>query len=202
MDPVDKRPASSWRYRLPLLQGFLAVLLLLVAGYEHKAYYDWFFKAYPQAFEIDYSYNPPARLIALVICGPGLVVPSGTNAYDPSWRFAQVSAVFCVMAFWFLLGWLIDRRMRGLGPVIRNSLLRSTAYGAFAVLLFGFCEKFAYPISSAVRNGELRFILSFHGLRARPLMDFAAILWMGGLSVFCVGQFFVSVKGALASFRR
>ena len=176
-------------------------MLLVTAGYEHNRYYDWFFKAYPQAFEIDYSYNPPARLIALVICGPGLLIPSGTNPYDPSWRFAQVSAVFSVMAFWFLLGWFIDRRMRGLGPVLRNSLLRGVGYGALVVLLLGFCEKFAYPISSTVRNGELGFILSFHGLRARPLMDFVAILWMGGLSVFCAGQFFVSVKGALAAFR-
>ena len=61
------------------MQVALALCLLFAANEQQKRHDDWFFKAYPKAFEIDYAYNPPARLIALLLCGPGILVPQARH---------------------------------------------------------------------------------------------------------------------------
>ena len=190
---LNKQLTAPWRYRLPILCGLLALILFFVAEYEHKRYYEWFVRTYPRAFEIDNSYNPPARLIALLICGPGILIPSGTNPYDPAWHWNQFLSIFCVMVFWFVLGWLIDRRSQSCGPIV-GPLLRSVVYAALVVCLVFLCETPARLIGNEVRNDSLHFSLHFHGLAALILMDFVSILWFGGLSVFCATRFFVSAK--------
>jgi hypothetical protein len=105
------------------------------------------------------------------------------------------------MGFWFVFGWLIDRRSQNREPLVRPALLRSVMYGAFVVLLVFLCETPAYNIGSQIRNDSLHFGLRFHGLAARFLMDFVVIFWFGGLSVFCAWQFIVSVKRVLFPLR-
>jgi hypothetical protein len=175
----------------------LALVLLSVALFQQENYYDWFFRAHPKAFEIDYAYNPPARLVALVICGPGLLIPFGTSPYDSTARWIQGISIFSVMAFWFSLGWLVDRRSRGRGPIIHVWLLRSAVYCVLLVM-FGFlCWTAASVISSQLRFPTFYEYLRLYGLRARILLDFVATAWFGGLSAFCLRQFVVSLKGAL-----
>jgi hypothetical protein len=72
----------SWRYRLPIIQAFLALLLFSLAIQEQNRYDEWFFRTHSRAFEIDNAYNPPARLVALLICGPGLLIPFGTRRVE------------------------------------------------------------------------------------------------------------------------
>jgi len=205
MSLLDKQSTKSWKFRLPILQGILASLLLLAAAYQQGRYYNWFFRTYPKAFEIDYGYNPPARLIALFICGPGILIPSGSNAYNLSKPLLGIS-VLCVMAFWFWVGLLVDRKSRGRGPIIRSNLLRGAVYGAL-LLFLGFLWCNLGPIAvldnqfGPTFHHDLSLYLSVYGLRAHFWMDFIAVLWLGGLSVLCAWQFVVSLKTALLSFR-
>jgi len=184
---------TSWRYRLPIVQVALAVGLLIVAGEQQKRYYGWFFKVHPNAFEIDYAYNPPARLIALLICGPGILVPRGTAPYDPDQHFFQGCSLLFVGVFWFWIGIVVERK----------SGVPDFSLTAGAMKCLGYALLLAYSagvLLDTVRRINLQFrwdypYLHTYGLRARILMDFATIAWFLAVSAICTTGILHAIRG-------
>jgi hypothetical protein len=200
MSHVSQQILGRWRYWLPILQGVLALALLVLAKYQQNKYDDWLVSTYPRAFEIDNAYNPPARLIALLICGPGILIPTGTQPYDPTAQVAHGLSIFSVMLFWFVLGRLLGQKESD-----RKSVIRGLGRAALYVALFLFLVQFGWILVSNIRQ-VLQFPMSFHylslyGLRARILMDFIGVTWLAALSAFSVWQFVASLKGTIPGLR-
>jgi hypothetical protein len=184
-----------WRYRLPIVQVALALCLLLVASEQQRRYEDWFFKAYPKALEIDYAYNPPARLIALLLCGPGILVPHGTSYYDPDQHVFQAASILSVGFFWFCVGIVIDRKSRVNGFPITAGILKSLGYAlllAFsAVVVVDRIERIDLQLYSGLRQ-----YLATYGLRARILMEFVTIAWFLAIVAMSAWGLLRSIQGA------
>ena len=166
-----------WRYRLPIVQLFLAPALLFLDSHQQNRYYQELEILHPQ-WEPDYGYNPSARLVAALLCGPGIVVPNGTWPYAPSAHIRQALSLLLMSASWFWLGWLLDRRLRGQGPVIRNPLMRAVAYFLLLIVLGLLGWKLIHDVQRFSIDPMFALYLKRYGAHAIVHLDFAAALWL------------------------
>jgi hypothetical protein len=170
----------SWRYRLPIIQAFLVVLLFSLAIQEQNRYDEWFFRTHPRAFEIDNAYNPPARLVALLICGPGLLIPFGTRRVEVESFLALLITFVCVVGFWFWVGLLVERNFSGRRPRLWSSLWRCSFY-AEVLYVLSFVLRERTILLTLHLDANIRQYLAVYGLRAQFLLDLAALGWLLGL---------------------
>ena len=190
----------SWRYRLPIIQAFLVVLLFSLAIQEQNRYDEWFFCTHPRAFEIDNAYNPPARLVALLICGPGLLIPFGTRRVEVESFLALLITFVCVVGFWFWVGLLVERNFSGRRPSLWSSLWRCSFYAAVPyVLSFVLRERTIFLTLQLDAN--IRQYLAVYGLRAQFLLDLAALGWLLGLFALCSLQFVIWLRRTIVAVR-
>ena len=186
-----------WRYRLPVVQLFLASALLFLAARQQDHNYHQLERLHPQ-WEPDYVYNPSARLVAALLCGPGILVPNGTWPYIPSAHFRQALSLLFVSASWFWLGWLLDRRMSGQGPVIRNPPMRAVAYFLLLIVLGLLGWKLIHDVQRFSSDPMFGAYLKRYGVHAIVHLDSAAALWL--VVAFGVGmRNFVASLGRFSS---
>lgn len=193
MRALNMRCLGLWRFRLSLIQMCLASTLLFVAARQQDHYYQALERSSP-VWEPDYAYNPPARLIALLVSGPGVLVPFGTHPYIPSAHLANVVSVVFISAFWFWIGGLIDRRVKGQGPIIRPDALRGATYFLFLAALGLMSWTLVENVRRFTSDPIFPAYVKQYGLRAMVLLDFAGALWLIGAFGFCIWQFVDSLQ--------
>jgi hypothetical protein len=171
--------------------------LLVIAGEQQRRHDEWFFKAYPKAFEIDYAYNPPARLIALLVCGPGILVPHGTAPYDPYQHLFQAISLLSVGVFWFCVGIALDRRSTVRTFTITSGVLKCFGY-ALLLAFSGLVLVDRAKVVDLQLYWDIRRYLAIYGLRARILMEFVTIAWSLAIFVMCARGLFRSIQGTFS----
>jgi hypothetical protein len=167
---------------------------------QQNRYYAMLERSHP-VMEADYAYNPPARLAALLICGPAILVPIGAHVYDPSIR-SWIFSVIAVSIFWFWFGWMIDRKAEGRSPIIKSDLRRVSLYFTFLVQLGFLGWKVADQVRSVMGDPYLPAYVEEYGLSAVTLLDVGAGLWILAAIGFCSWQILASIQRTLPSRRR
>jgi hypothetical protein len=104
----------SWDVALPAMMAATAVLLLHLDGVWSRDSGKW-----------DHMAVTTAQGLAVLLAGPGCLLPTASLSLQ----------LFGAVVFWGWLGFLLDRRLRGLrAPIIRTPWLRGVLYSLGFVL--------------------------------------------------------------------
>jgi len=188
----------QWMWTLPILMVLATVVLMLLASeQELKA---------PHPSDTPFAFQPPARLFAELLNGPGFYLTSllpgltlfGRHLYD----FGRLAGT---AIFWAWIGWSLDGRLRGTSKaVIRVGWARA---GVHAILL-ALCILFIWGTLSGLYLDGLLFSrllwdeLPVTGLWLAVLAKYAAIPWLFFGAIYFFTQFRAALRPPVVALDR
>jgi hypothetical protein len=172
------------RWLIPVIAVCAAALLLEIAGRQQRAYYEDLAIRFPNLAEQDYAYSPPARLVALVVVGPGVLVPSGFSPSGLERPIFLVMTLTAVFVFWSCLMWL-SRNSETEVP-LGDRAIRLTVGGFLASIS---AVAAAFSVSRLVHDVDsvswqlFWYFVKHYGFATVLWMDLAAVLWFLSIAV-------------------
>jgi hypothetical protein len=184
------RRQVRWMCTLPVVMLLVTVVLMFLAsGQELKA---------PHASDTPFAFQPPARLFAELINGPGFyltfLVPGltlfGRHLYD----FGRLLGV---IIFWTWIGWGLDGRFRGTRKaLIRVRWVRAGVHAMFlsscVLLIWGTLSNLhsLRLLPSHLLWRELLITGLWHAVLAR----YAAMAWLLLGAIYFCTQFLAALR--------
>lgn len=178
------KPRFRWTWLLPSAMVAITVVLMIVNMKQEAE----FWAAHRGLTDTPGEIQQPARLLAELLNGPGFFLSFWIPDMPALGRFYDSGRLFGIAFFWILIGWLLDRRHRGVGtPVIRIRWIRA----AFHSLLLLISILLIWAILLSLRSQEmlptqsLLGVLRALGVRATVLGNYAILIWAtGGAAYF------------------
>ena len=176
MGVINLTRQIRWIWVLPIsMVGLTALLILLNARQEAE-----FWAAHRGFTDTPWEIQQPARLFAILLTGPGFLLSFWMPGIYVSGKYYEVGRLLGVAFFWAGIGWLLDRRLRGLRtPVIPPRWIRALLYSG----LLTFSITVIWALLSGLQSQEmlpaplLWRILEVFGLRASVLNQYADLCW-------------------------
>lgn len=120
MRRVIAEPMAAWRMRwvIPICAVIATSLLLLLAARQESQHQRQFHQDLPEASHIDYAYSAPARIVALIVGGPGVLLASRGFQF-----VGFVFGIAAVLLSWHGLLFFIRRRAILKGDGVRGRVI-------------------------------------------------------------------------------
>lgn len=169
---------------MPVAMTMAAAILLPIGGAQYCAYQCNFLLEHRNAMHLEYGYNPPARLLALVLVGPASLAPHGFERAHPFGLVSYPKALAYVFVFWVVLLRLLKTR-----PGL--SVIRKTAPIGVRLFVAAVIAFVSYQfITDGVRQSSMREWSQWwplYGFSASLLVHYVAGAWMAMTSAILLG---------------
>jgi uncharacterized membrane protein YqhA len=188
---------GRWTLILPVVMLAITTVLVFLTAIQDQQ----FWATHPHFSDTPWEIQPPARLFAELINGPGFYLTflcPGIRVFGLNLRdFGRLAGV---VVFWTWIGWGLDRRVLGLSTsIIRRRWLRASVYavllGLTILFIWGTLEILdshqMLPSKDLWHHRRSLFAL---GLRASALAEYAAIPWALVFLIYFGKQLLVAFK--------
>ena len=182
-----------WMWVLPIVMLFATALLIFLASTQE----DQFWASHPGLTDTPWEFQPPARLVAQLVNGPGFYLTfflPGIKVFGH--RLHDLGRLGGVAIFWTWIGWGLDSRFRGTTRVIIKSPWRRASVYA---LLLGLSVTFIWAIVLRLNSPSpmLWELLHSWGLWMSFLGDYANLIWLVAGAVYFGGRLHTGVKACV-----
>ena len=166
---------SRWALWLPIISAVVTIVLLTLAPLQDKA----FFHANPGSRGYNGGFHfAPAWTLAVVLNGPAFLLGGAFGmAFE---QFPDMlGRVFAAAAFWFYVGWVIDRQNRGRTlPLITKPKLN------VVVQLFLLVISALLLLGTISQCSDVIVSLRLWGIRSAIFEELGIMVWLAAFTIF------------------
>ena len=184
-----------WARVLPIVALGITFALMIIAAKQEVQ----ICATYARNSDTPQEFQAPARLFAQLLNGPSFYFAVWRGGFEAfGLYFSDVGRLPAIVLFWYWVGWVLDRRVRGnRAPFVRSRLLRGILYGA----LLGLSCLFAGLVLEQLRShmlfpSVLWFYMVHVGLRSSALGFCVALLWACAFVVYFGWKLIITLDSA------